>query len=401
MEREHPSLWSTRERVTNAVARRWLKDHSEIAVTDNDLDKTLQQLLTEIFQMGRQRGRNQLSAHAVSLLAVIGEDAGSFASARTFATSADIPTDTAMLFTRLAEVLAPLAAAVQLSRIPVTDAAVRILADQPAICDLTRRELRGFVVAQVRPHAEKMHARAGSGEATETYLQLILEDLDTLAAAVVTAATANRARPTTVDPRAAERLGAFAAEHLSSLRRTAARYGAEADDIVGITMLKLTSAIRNNPDLVLDYRYAAGALANTATDTYKRAALRSAHEVTSTEDAVTFAESSDDSALVDVADIVLRHVLAVAQLLDHGELTPEHAVAREAVLHYFLDDPTVLDPRRAKLAARVLTLSAPTGRDDEVRSGLTAIAEALAQNRAAALRISKLAVTALRTSGSA
>ena len=69
------------------------------------------------------------------------------------------------------------------------------------------------------------------------------------------------------------RLAAFAAEHLLELRRVARRYGPDAEDIVAQTMLKLTLALRNDPDRTLDIGYVRTALATTATDFAAKAAL--------------------------------------------------------------------------------------------------------------------------------
>ena len=391
---------TTRETVVMNVASGWLELHPEVTITQVDLSKTLQQLLTEVFHTGRQRGCEELSVHALSVLVAAGADPEAFASARTFSKSADMPVEYGVMFGGLAEVLAPLAAAIQLSRIPVADAAEELSTAAGSTNDIPRRELRGFVVAQVRPHAQALHASVGAGESADGYLNLILRDIDALAAAVVAAATAKRALPTELSPAGAERVAHFAGEHLGRLRRAAAaRYGEHADDIVGATMLKLSAAVRNNPDTFISYPLVRQALTNSAIDYFAARAMRWANETSDPYDAERFDPGVDDTVTVNAADLVVQHVMTVADKLADPDAGAERALARETLLRYFLADREVSDPRRARLAAHVLSLSAPaaTDKDDEVRTGLHSIAVALAPNRAAARRVTTLAITALRT----
>ncbi|XTP34619.1 RNA polymerase subunit sigma-24 [Mycobacterium sp. TJFP1] len=393
-----PEAFTTRDRVANGVAAGWLEMHPEINVTEADLAKTLQQLLTEVFQTGKQRGREQLSTHAVSLLDMVGSDTTSFAAARTFSKTADMPVDYGVKFAGLAEVLAPLAAAIQLARIPVADAAVRVRAADGSEHSIARSVLRGYVVCQVSTHAQAIHARVGVGESAAGYLQLILRDTDLLAAKVVAAASTKRARPAALSTVGAQRLNDFAKGHLSRLSKAAGRYGLHGDDAVGDTMVKLAAAYRTNPQLSIDYPYARQALTHAAHDLYAGAAKRRAHETTDTEEAERWGGSYDDTVTVDVADLVVRKVLTAAQSLADSDAATERALARQTLLQYFLDDPAVVDPRQARLGSHVLELSVPGHRDkdDEVAAGLGTIAARLTSNRAAARRICTLAIAALR-----
>ena len=387
-------LWNRAE-ATAAVTSGWLQAHPEFHVTENDLSKFVQQLLTELMQTGRQRRGGRPDAHAQSLLAQCG--IADFGAARTATIRGDIPRDEALAFGRLAELLAPLAAAIQLARTPVADAAADLLARHHPTSGLTRRELRGFVVKQVRPFAQQLHARVGAGLTTEAYLELILADVDQLAAATVAAALGKQARPATMTPDASARLHAFAVAQLPELRQAARRYGSDADDIVGRTMLKLVAALRNDPGRDLDARYVRTALANTAIDVKHEMGQRAQREVTDTEDADRGDVMRDDTLTVDAADGVLHLVFDAADALADSDASTERSLARLTLLRYFLAEPEVADPRRARLAAHVLALSAPGGPGrDEVSVGLEAVATTLAPSAAAARRVCRLALTTLR-----
>jgi hypothetical protein len=160
---------TTRETVTTDVTGSWLAANPHVEVTGVDLAKTLQQLITELFLTGGRRQREELSAHAVSVLEVIGLRPDQFAPVRTFAKNADMPVEYGAMIGDLMTVLLPLAAAIQLARVPVTNAAVEMLGPNDGI---DRRRLRGFVVAQVRPHARGVHARVGAGVSHDAYLSM-------------------------------------------------------------------------------------------------------------------------------------------------------------------------------------------------------------------------------------
>ena len=390
-------LW-TRAGVTAEVAAGWLCVHPEYKITSKDLSKFVQQLVTELLQTGRQRGRNRLAPHVQSLLRQVGVETDDFAAARTATIRGDLPRDEALVFGRLAELLAPLAVAIQLARTPVADAAAKVLAAGHPDNGLTRRELRGFVVSQVRRRAQEVHAEVGTGNNPDTYLKLILADIDLLAAAVVTAALDSRGVPATVGADATARLAAFAAEHLLELRRVARRYGSDAEDIVAQTMLKLTLALRNDPDRTLDIGYVRTALATTATDFAAKAAQRAAREMTDTEAVDREDTLRDDTLVVDAADTMLHLVLDAAAALGNSGVESEQTLARQTLLRYFLDEPEVADMRRARLAAHVLELTAGCTRGrDEVTIGLETVATSLAPNPTAARRVCRLALTALRS----
>lgn len=118
--------------------------------------------------------------------------------------------------------------------------------------------LRGFVVGEVRPHAQDVHALMGTGAYVDAYLQAILADVDRLAAAVVESARAKHARRTLLDNDAAERAGEFGRLQLDALQsHVAARFGQHADDIVGVAMLRMAMQFRNDPHSVLESHTAA------------------------------------------------------------------------------------------------------------------------------------------------
>lgn len=399
-------LLTTRETVTDQVAAGWLATHQELDVPATTLAKTLQQLLTEVFATGHQRRREALSEHAVSLLKLIGTDATEFAPARTFAVKADMPVGYARTFGLLAAVLAPLAAAIQLARTPVADAAEELakrgelFATAGSTGLITRPQLRGFVVARVRPHAEALHARVGAGESVAGYLELILGDTETIAQSVVAAAVEKLGRAQSLSPVGAANLEQYVREHLTKLRRVAAaRYGPHAEDIVGMALCKLAAAFRNRPELSIDYAYGRVVLSSAANVYLMELAQQGEHETVVTEHDESCGVSAEDTALAELSDQLVGHVLVVAAELADDDDSAERVLAGQALLQYFLADPTVVDPRKARLAVHVLTLSPADGQsaDDEVSADLRALATTLTPDRDAATRIAAVAIAALRT----
>lgn len=382
-----------RETVVDAVASRWLVEHSEVNVTRADLAKTLQQLLTEMFHTGTQRRRGELSATAKVVLAAARIDAGGFASARTFTKSADLPVEFADAFDSLATHLAPLAAAIQLARIPVTDAAVARLTANGDAQSVDRRQLRGFVVAHVRPRGQELLARFGIGKPPETYLRLLLAEVDELAAAVVGSAVRKRSQPDRLDPTAAERLAELLDEHLGRLRREAgARYGAHAEDVVGATLVKLTVAFRNHPDRTLSYPFLRTAMVSTANDHYNALTQRRIDESADVDRLELAVEDQSDE--VAARDAVVRTVLSAASALHLAG--NDGTIARDALLRCFLADPAESDPRRARLAESALRLAAADDADGALCAGLGAVARNLVTEPGVADRVVRLAMTALR-----
>lgn len=384
---------TTREMVANGVAHGWLASHPEVEVTTVDLAKTMQQLMTELFRTGGRQQREALSPHAVAVLGEIGVLPEEFAPVRSFAKTADIPVEYGAMLGRLADVLAPLSAAVQLARIPVTNAAAKLLGADESI---DRRQLRGFVVGHVRPHAQRVHARVGVGESVDVYLRLILADIEVLAMAVVESARAKYARPDRLEDVAAERAADFTREHLEALMRYAAsRFGEEADDVVGSAMLKIVAQFRNNPALRIGRAYGRAAVDSAAKDLFAARQKRLTREAYDSEVLELVAGTSDDVATVDDTDVAVRMVLsAAAQLVD--PVSSEGSVAREALLRYFLVDPREIDPRRARLAEHALGLVAGNG-GDGIGAELGAFVAMLGSAGAAVERVTELAISALRT----
>lgn len=375
------------------AAARWLATQPDVKVTRADLSKTLQQLLTETFRTGTQRRGGELPAYARSVLEATGVDTDGFASARTFTKSADLPDDHGRAFDTLATSLAPLAAAIQLARIPVTDAAARRLADFESAERIDRRQLRGFAVARIRPYAQDLLARVGVGERTETYLRLLLDDVDEIATAVVSSAVRKRSQPARLDELGARRLSDLLGEHLGRLRREAnTRYGAHAEDVIGATLLKLTVAHRNDPDRTLSYPFLRTVMINSANDHYNALTRRRIDETVDVE--LIEVAVDDRTAAVEASDAAVRTVLAAASSLagDGGD----GALAREALLRYFLADPADLDPRRARLAETALDLTTADDAAGGLWSGLDAVAATLAVHLGNADRIARLAMAALR-----
>ncbi|WP_006246345.1 hypothetical protein [Mycolicibacterium tusciae] len=380
---------TTWEQVSRQVAEAWLAAHPNLEVTMLDLAKTTQQLITELFKTGGRRQREALSAHAVSVLDVIGVRPEEFAPVRSFAKSADMPVVYGPMAAALAVALAPLAAAVQLARIPVTNAAARLVDSGEGI---DRRQLRGFVVGHVRPHAENVHARSGAGESVEGYLRLILADVDALAATVVESTRAKNARATRLDDDAAERATHFVRTHLTALRSyAAARFGQDADDIVGTALLKIAAQFRNNPELRAGFAYGRATVDNAAKDLFKTRQQRQGRDVLDPEGLKRAAGTNDDAADVDEVDVMLRIVLSAAAQLADGQRGSDAPAARETLLRYFLIEPRQIDPRKARLAERALQLAA------RIDTELGEIAATLASEETAVERITTLAIAALRT----
>jgi len=387
---------TTREAVTDRAAAAWLAAHPEVKVTEVNLSKTLQQLFTELFKTGGRRQREPLSAHAESVLEAIGVPPGQFAPARAFTKSEELPGQYGAMFGRLAEALAALAAAVQLARIPVTNAAAKLVGPGDGI---ERRQLRGFVVGLVRPHAQKVLARVGCGASAEAYLQEILADVGMLAAAVVDAGKRKNARPTVLSERGAQQFARYAHEHLQALRGfAAARYGEHADDIVGAAIVKLCKAFRTYPDLNIGFAYGRQVIINAANDYFLALNEQRAWETSSPEDLERCAGTTDDEDVAVAApDAVVRMVLAAAATLDDGSAAGSEAgLARQTLLRYFLADPAEADPRRARLAEHALNVMAAQDESDGFRAELEAIAGTLSPDGAATEHIITLAVTALR-----
>jgi hypothetical protein len=379
---------TTREEMANIAAVAWLSVHPEVDVTARDLNKTTQQLITELFHTGGRRQRVTLSAHAVSVLDGIGVRPDQFAPVRTHAKGADMPMRYGIVLGRLADELAPLAAAVQLARIPVTNAA----AELGAAAGIDRRQLRGFVVGHVRPHAQRVHARVGAGDTVDGYLRLILADVDRLAAGVVESARAKNARPKRLDSDAAVRVRDYAGAHLPALTAYAGmRFGQEGDDIVGAAMLKIATQFRNDHTLDIGVAYGKAVVDSVATDYYVAQRKRRDHEMCDAEAmervAVTAAVHE-----VDDADALVRLVMSATATL--GDAGDDHT-ARETLLQFFLVDPRDRDPRRARLAARALGLMS-SHRSGAFQAELRAVAGTLGADHATSARVAALAVAALR-----
>lgn len=384
---------TTREVITDQVSAVWMADHPDVVVTEANLSKTLQELFTEIFQTRGSRQRQPLSAHAEELLYRVGLCPADFAPARSFAKSADMPVEYGTMFGRLAQELAPLACAVQLARIPVTNAAAALTDPAESI---DRRQLRGFVVAHVRPYAQEVHARVGAGKSVHEYLRLILADVDRVAAAVVASARSKNARPTRLDGAAADRAAMYARAHLNGLRGYATqKFGQNADDIVGAAMLKLSAQFRNDPGLSIGFAYGRKVIDNAAKDLFAAQQVRRDREQCDS-DLLERAEGvTDDIPAVDGGDVVVRMVLsAVAQLADAGPDRDAEA-AREALLRYFLVDPQEVEPRKARLAERALGLVESDGRHG-IGAELSELAAAVGAEGVHVQRATALALAALR-----
>jgi hypothetical protein len=398
---------TTRSHATTAAASQWIDEHPEIAVGAIDLAKTLQQLTTEILQTGRQRGSAALTNHAAQVLAQARVEQSAFRSARTFPISADIPEEMGAMFFEIARVLAPLAAGIQLARIPVTNAAERrafeldvLLPSSPRGL-ISRLDLRGFVVSRLRPRAQEIHARIGGCLGAAAYRDELLQDLDDLAQEVVDAALSKRTAATTLSPMGAQRLRSYLDAHLPRLQSTARRhFGPHGDEVVSRALLKLAVAFRSNPGLVIDDAYGTTVVRNEGRAYLLTLSKRATRETAGSHVLETLGASHDDTLVADVHDLILRRVLTAAASLARDGIRPgERTLARDALLRYFLTDHTALDARRAALAPRVLALIATDG--SEVMDGLRGIAEQLAESRAAAARVAALAIRTLQESEAA
>lgn len=384
---------TTREEVTRQVAQAWLAAHPDIAVTKMDLAKTTQQLITELFKTGGRRQREALSAHAAAVLGASGISPSEFAPVRSFAKAADMPIAYGAMVAAVASVLAPLAAAVQLARIPVTNAAALMVDPDD---EIDRPQLRGFVVGHIRPHAQSVHARVGSEESVERYLRLILADVEALAAEVVESARAKNARPNRLDDAAAARMTRFALGHLPALTDyAAARFGQDADDIIGAALVKIAVQFRNNHELCAGSAWGRAAVDSAAKDLYTKRRNRYGHEVFDSEVLEHAAGTVDDTADIDEADAMLHIALAAAQIAE-GQPAPYADAAREVLLHYFLVDPQEIDPRKARLARQALHLTA-ADQQGGLRAALGEVAASLGYRTPALDQVTALAIAALRS----
>lgn len=386
---------TTREVVMSEVAATWLAAHPDVEVTVGDVAKTLQQFITEMFLTGGRRQRQALSAHAVSVLGEIGVGPEQFAPVRTFAKAADMPMEYGVMVGALATALAPLAVAAQLARIPVTNRAVRLVEPGEGI---DRRRLRGFVVGHVRPHAQEVYALVGTGATADAYLREILADVDRLAAAVVTSARATHAKPTVLDDDAAERTAEFGRLHLGALMGyAAARFGQQADDIVGAAMVKMAMQFRNDPDLRAGFAYGRTVVDHVAIDVFNASRVRNGREVCDSDVVERVAETvlGLDGIGDDVADVMIGMVLAAAERLAADGDDPDAVTARAALLEYFLVDARETHPRRAHLAERALQLMA-TNEQVGIGAELGQVAAGLGADGAGCERVAALALSALR-----
>lgn len=384
---------TTREAVTARVSASWLAAHPDVVVTEANLSKTLQELFTEMFGTRGPRQRQPLSAHAEEVLDAAGLRPADFAPARSFSKSADMPIEYGTMFGRLAEQLAPLAGAVQLARIPVTDAAAA-LTDPAESAD--RRQLRGFVVAHVRPYAQEVHALVGPGRSVDEYLQLILADVDRLAAAVVASARAKNARPARLDRPAADRAATYARAHFDGLRRYAAtKFGQHADDIVGAAMLKLCAQFRNDPALSIGFAYGRTVIDNAAKDLFAALQARRDREQSDSELLEWAGGIADDTTAIDGGDELVRIVLSAAAHLADAGADLDAGVARQALLRYFLVDPQEADPRKAMLAERALSLMG-SDEGEGIGAALSECAASVGSQGVEVERATVLALAALR-----
>ncbi len=384
---------TTRDEVASQVAHAWLAAHPDVAVTTVDLAKTTQQLITELFKTGGRRQREALCAHADAVLGASGISPTEFAPVRSFAKAADMPIAYGAMVAAVASVLAPLAAAVQLARIPVTNAAARMV---DPVDEIDRRQLRGFVVGHIRPHAQSVHARVGSGESVEGYLRLILADVEALAAEVVESARAKNARPNRLDDAAAARMTRFALGHLPALTGyAAARFGQDADDIIGTALVKIAVQFRNNPELCAGFAWGRAAVDSAAKDLYTKRRNRYDHEVCDSEVLERAAGAVDNTADIDEADTMVHIALAAAQLAE-VQPGPYAGAARDVLLHYFLVDPRDIDPRKARLANQALHLTA-TDQQGGIGAALGECAATLGYQAPALDQVTALAIAALRS----
>lgn len=386
---------TTRIAVVDRVAAEWLTSHPEIPVTAANLSKTLQQMLTGVFLTGQQRGRRNLSLYAESLIHAAAVDAKEVASARTFSKSADLPACYAAVFAKLSTLLAPLAAAVQLSRSAVADAAFALVKRSGAQLGITRLGLRGFVEGQVRPHALRIHERVGYHRSAHDYVRLVLEHTDQLANEVVGAAT----RKASQSPRLSDQsqagfekcFRAYGAEVLAE----AERYSSDPDELFSRTIQKLAIAYRNNPDLEADLAYCERVLKNVWFSFQKERASRPV-VVSDEPERANSREPIQDASCDEIAgiDAIVRRLLGVAESLSESA-APEGTLASELLVNYFFVDPTVYDPRHAELADRIWEL-ADAENSSELEKGLCELARKLFSCGASVQQIVKMVIKALR-----
>lgn len=387
-------LLTTRTAVVERVAAGWLESHPEVPVTTRNLAKTLQQILTEVFLTGQERCRRSLSGYAVSLMQTAAVDPDQIAAARTFRQSADLPARYATIFAHLSTVLAPLAAAVQLSRTAVADAAfARAKSSSDRLC-ITRLALRGYVEATVRPHALRIHQRVGYDHSAHDYLQHIVEDLDQLAAGVLGAAIRKATRSTCLSDEARVGFEKFFRAHDKNLRIEARKYGGDADEIYSQAIGKMAVAYRNNPSLEADLAYGRKVLKNVLNSCMERRSSRP--EVLLEEiDGARLREPVRNDSCDEIfgTDAVVRRLLGIAESLS-SSAAPEASLASELLVKYFFVDPTIRDPRRAELASHLWELS---GADDgaELEKGLCE----LAKNLSTAARPTTIATMVMKALG--
>lgn len=391
----HPTspaaMLTTRTAVTDRVAAEWLAAHPQTAVTPANLSKTLQQLLTEVFMTGRQRGRGRLSAYALSLLRAAEVDSTEFSSARTFSKTSDMPADHAEAFGRLSWLLAPLAAAIQLTRSRLADAAFGVLQLRGNPLGISRADLRGFVEARVRPHAQQVHERAGYQESAHEYLRLLLVDADRLSDEVVTAAQMRRSRSSRLGEKSRTRCEEYVRRHGAALRDAAHGYGPAGEEIFSDLLLKLTIAHRNNPDLEAGLAFGMEALRNAACAYHQRHALRR-EVLTEGGEGTEIVDSGCDSVIA--LDEIVRRLLTTAGSLSAGT-DVDALLASDLLARFFFVGPATCDPGRVRLGGHLWELpDAPGGTGFE--DALVQFAAELVPGRARAKRIAGLVVKALR-----
>lgn len=389
-----PTPLTTRLAVTDRVAAGWLAANPEVAVTETNLSKTLQQLLTEVFCTGAQRGRTSLSGYAASLLAAAAVGAEEFGSARVFSKSADMPDCYARHYARLSVLLAPLAAAIQLARIAVADAAVDLARHAEAPTGIRRPALRGFVESRIRPHAQQIHQDAGYALSAAGYLSLILAEKDQLAAEVLAAAQDKLAQSDRMCGQAREALDLYMRTHGRKLWEIAARrHGDDAEEVYAQMAYKLAIGFRNRPGLDIDLAYGRKVLDNAAKSLHDQRQRRAEVELNQ-DDRLT--ASADEFDAISIADTIVRRVLHTADTLAE-EGTTEDGLARELLLKYFFVDPTVIDPHRVELSQKVLDLSGGYGDGHDLERALRSIAVTMTPSPSLAKRITAMAVKALRS----
>lgn len=387
---------TTRIAVVNRVAAGWLESHPEIAVTTDNLAKTLQQILTEVFLTGRQRCRRSLSGYAVSLMQAAAVDPKEVASARTFSQSADLPARYTRIFTELATLLAPLAAAVQLSRSAVADAAFALVNSSGNPLGITRLGLRGYVESRVCQHALRIHEGSGYGQAAHVYLQRLLEDVDELAAAVVRAATDKACQSGRLSDRSRASFEEFIDAYGARLWAESKKYGSAAEEIHSRALEKMAVAYRNNPSLDAGFAYAKTVLKNAWNSHNEKKSGRSEVLLENFERAnVPEPVHPDHGDQSTVIDTIVRRLLGVAESLQSSTST-EATQASELLINYFFVDPTRrCDPHQAELAERVWELTDTTN-GAELEKGLRELAKELFSTPASAAQIAKMVIKALR-----